>query len=164
MRLGEFARWRSHAATMRNGLQLAADARPWTGRKGVTFGGARLTERQRDLLDCAFGARRSSMPHDATTEAMRQGFWCNISQSVQRKPWSTKPPTACRNTQAYSFESDTILTSFGQMQALGWPRNLASGEEFSQAELSEIAGEGFSVSISCMIVHFYWCNPYAPWW
>ena len=161
---GEFARWRFHSAQARNRLGLPADARPWSGRSKVRFGGFRLTERQQDLVDCAWAHRRASQPNDTTTAELRKSWWCNISQAVQRKPWSSAPPGACRSTLSYSFEADTVVTGFGQMLLLGWPRNFAPSDAFTSNELYQLAGEGFSVPISAIIAHAMYCNPHAEWW
>ena len=49
-----------------------------------------MCERQLDLLNVAFEARlreatRLRVPHDQFLE-----FWCDLSQSVARKPWGAK--------------------------------------------------------------------------
>ena len=164
MRSGDYARWKAHSAMMRHKLGLAADAKPWTGRRGVTCGGYRLTERQADVLDVAWASRRSMMPENTTSDQLRENWWANLSQAVQRKPWSEVVHTTCRSGIEYSFQADTILTGFAQMQILGHPQNFANSEDFSSRELYELAGEGYSIPICSLFLHAFFCNPHAPWW
>ena len=82
----EFARWRSNSAKVRGRMGLAAGATPWTWRAAVHVVGCTPSERQRDLLDVAWVARRSAFPDTALTREIRKSWWVNLSQSVQRHP------------------------------------------------------------------------------
>ena len=150
-----FARWKVHGAKIRDELGMPANACPWTTRADVNFGGYQMTERQRNLLDCAWGARRRQLPDTVSTEDMLKGWWCNVTQSVQRKPWSATPPTPCRQTRAYSFEHDVVVTGFAHMMFLGWPRIFASNSEFSSQDLHDLSGEAFSVPIAALFSHAF---------
>ena len=125
--------------------------------------GGQLTEQQSDLLNIAWCFHRASKPATTSTDDLRTGFWANLSQSVQRKPWAEPPHTCCRSTVEYSFQLDKILSGFGQMRIMGHPANL-DRSLFSNADFMELAGEGFSIPIAAMLIHAYWENPHAPWW
>ena len=164
MKTATFARWQMHSADVRGTLQLPATATPYTGKSEISFGGHTMNQRQRDLLDCAFAARRSDMPDTSTSTELRAGLWCDISQAVQRRPWGLRPPSICRNTCLYSYEHDVVLTGYAHMLLLGWPRGFAGREEFTSTELRDLSGEAVSIPITSIILQAYWCNPWAPWW
>ncbi len=163
MKNSEFARWQTHSAKMRGSLRLPADSRPWTGRVAFTAGGSYLTPRQLDVLDCAWASRRTEFPNK-NTKQLAQGFWANVSQAVQRRPWGDMPATLCRGTVLYSFEHDVVLTGFAHLRLLGWPVSTPSRDQFTSSEVRDMAGEGFSVPIAALILHSAFCLPGAPWW
>ena len=52
-----------------------------------------------------------------------QGMWINVSQGVQRLPYSWQVPTLATSTYAESVEKDRLLSARGMMKLMGWPDN-----------------------------------------
>ena len=53
-RTGVTARWQKVSCALRQNLGLAREARPWTGRAGVTMPGTPKTPRVLDVLDLGY--------------------------------------------------------------------------------------------------------------
>ena len=159
-----YAKWQVHSARVRSALNLRGKSSPWTARGDVTLHGlGRPSARVLDVLDVAWSCRRNSMPGTATSEDLKRGFWANVSQAVQRRPWGP-PPVACKSTIMYSFAEDRLLSGHGQLRAMGCPNGCAPREAFSEGQMRCLSGEQFSVPIICMLSFAFYCNPYADWW
>ena len=103
-----YAKWKVHSACVRSALNLPGKSSPWTARGDVTLHGlGRPSARVLDVLDVAWSCRRNSMPGTATSEDLKRGFWANVSQAVQRRPWGPLP-LACKITIMYSFAEERV--------------------------------------------------------
>lgn len=157
-----YARWHSHSAAMRAKYGLPTESTPWTSQARLAGLGPGPRERERDLLDIAWSVRRGQNPYLATGD-LAKGFWCDLSQSVHRRPWGAIP-TLCRSTRAYSFEADTMLTGHSHLRLLGHGRTVAPHTAFPDAELRKLAGDGYSLPIAACCALAYYANPWGPWW
>ena len=93
-----------------------------------------------------------------------KGLYANASQAVQRHPWSVdKIATPCSSALLWSFEKMTVLSGKTHLRGMGHGTRCAPLESFSEAELREIAGQGFSGPYMSVLCSLYWANPYAPW-
>lgn len=136
---------------------------PWTGRPEVRLHGTPRTPRVKDLIDCAFVVIRDSAPHSTPTTEAIDGWLVDVSQAIQRKPWS-KRLTLTQNSQLYSFTHDACLSGCGNLQLMGWPRSVAPPSRFTEGDLRALAGEGYSLPWAAMIHYVMWANPFGPWW
>jgi hypothetical protein len=48
--------------------------------------------------------------------------------------------------------------------AQGVPRNQCPANSFDDAELRDLAGNGFNAAVCSMIVGAFFVNPYGDWW
>jgi hypothetical protein len=158
----EYARWRSHAAKVRTQYNLPSGSTGWTSRVGVQLTGISQTERIVDLINIAFSVIRDANPTTPTRTLVHDQF-CNISQSVQRKPWGCAG-TFMRSTELYSLELDYALTGLSMMRILGWPSNVVSPSTMSNNDLRELAGEAYSVPISSIVAIALFSCPGATFW
>ncbi len=159
---GDFAKWRSESSRLRSALNMPRDAKPWTGRAGVELRGVPNKEHLHDLLDIAFEDRRSKFETGTPTSDVVRGFMADLSQAVGRKAWSDGPGTARKNSIWYSFEYDCVLSGSCNMRLLGWGERFC--ESFSESELRNLAGEGYSLPIAAVLTLLFYCNPHAIWW
>ena len=156
------ARWRQHSVATRAALGLPPKSTPWSS--GAQLRGLRGDrDRRVDLLDIAFSERRNAAPY-ATEAELRSSFWANISQGVQRRPWGDLPPVLCRQSMVYSFEADAVLSGWGHLLLLGWPRSTAPRAQATDGDLRDLAGESYSVPIMAMLTYAVYCCPEMPWW
>ena len=56
-----------------------------------------------------------------------------------------------------------VLSGRSAMALIGWPHGFAH-EAFSDHDLQDLAGEGFSVPILALCAYALYLNPWAPWW
>ena len=82
---------------------------PWTSRKTVLLRGLRAGPREKDVLDVCFVAATQKHPSLSPAE-LRAKLWVNVSQSVERLPWSLEPPCFSQNSLAYSYHRDVVLS------------------------------------------------------
>ena len=94
---------------------------------------------------------------------MAWGLYVHTSQSVSRLPISLSVPTPCTRMMVHSYGQDTLLSPFAVMRFLGWPLNLLPAH-FSASQFRTLAGHGFSVLVSGMLMVLLYRNPHAPWW
>jgi hypothetical protein len=101
--------------------------RPWTAPAGVPAprcrglaGGAR----QRELLDIAYLSTclaNGSDPFDITLRQQNaHGLTCDVSQSINRSPWSHHLRTITTASRIYSFQHDRLLHGEELFRCYGW--------------------------------------------
>ena len=65
----------------------------------------------------------------------------------------------------YSFELDAVLRGSEMAYSQGWPSQLPPfAGRFSDWQIQELAGQGFSLPCATTVAAAYFHNPYAPWW
>ncbi len=69
-----FPKWRAESSAARTALGMPRDARPWTGKPGVQLRGIPGKDRELDLIDVAYAARRASMPSGSSTSEVAKSF------------------------------------------------------------------------------------------
>ena len=156
--------WRTHSSTIRAASGIPKNAKPWTTRPAVALRGLPDSERVHDLLDTAFAMQQRINPAGSTTEELVRGLMVDVSVAVQRKPWSTSPPTVTTRSMLYSFEKDTTLSGHAHMRLMGWPSDRSPAERFSDSDLRALAGESYSVPLSTLLNFTLFCNPWGTWW
>ena len=155
----------NHSIEVRDSLGLPAESRPWTQLPGVKLRGMDMTERARDVVDCAFAAARRRRPMGTPLATIIKDLWVNPSQSVKRRPWSMNgPPTVVTSSAVYSFHSDCTLSGDAHLRALGFPSGTSNVGEFSEAQLRDLAGECYSVPSITSLTYAVYLNPRASWW
>ena len=127
------ASWSSRSADMRASLGVPLQYRPWTSRKTVLLRGLRAGPREKDVLDVCFVAATQKHPSLSPAELTAK-LWVNVSQSVERLPWSLEPPCFSQNSLAYSYHRDVVLSGMSQLSLLGWGSRPVPWELFKDTE------------------------------
>ena len=165
------AKWKKHSVVMRDKLGMSAKHAPWTTRPDV-FAAKALAPRYQDVLDVAWtahvkqqrtAAAANCLPPPTDTE-MRRGFFVDVGQAVQRRPWHHGPlRMICQTSFVYSFEADGVIKPAQclRLQGLGKHLNLA---KLSDCEIRSLAGEGFAWPCVGSALWAAFLEPAAPWW
>ena len=139
---GQFV-WQRESASLRETLGVAPDVRPWTGRSSFKGRGLPRTARVLDLLDLFVmqkcREKRVNFNNAAGLAAVMQDQYIDVSQSLSRNSHTNK---AGWN---HALTTGSILYSFsrGQPATLSLPCHLREGQ------ISQLAGEGNGVPVSC---------------
>jgi hypothetical protein len=158
-----YAKWRSHSAKVRHGLQVSANYSPRTKRTPKPMlKGLASTERVVDLINVAWAERLKESP-SLTDAEKKSGYFANVSQAVQRRPWG-RMGTLCTSGIFYSYEHDLVLSGYHMCRLHGVPMGTGISSVFSSHQLRDLAGESFSLPCITTAVLPYYCNPWAPWW
>lgn len=86
--------WNVHSAKLRDTMQISPDFAPWTSRPEVKLRNfpvvsAATRSRMLDLMNIAWAARLREGKGKLDVKALKQGFYVNLSQACQRKPWGS---------------------------------------------------------------------------
>ncbi len=97
--------WNSHSTDVRDTLQMAPDLTPWTptAKLDGVPGGLRFT----DAIQIAYYAWLKTVK---TAKVPKSPAWCiDISQGIERRPWSVTPRTLAKGSLCYVFALDRVL-------------------------------------------------------
>ena len=122
--------------------------------------GVGACDRKRDLVNVAWLARIKESP-GIPTARLAENYWCDVSQSVCRKPWGAKLQSFRPNSQIYSFERDRVLKGSDCCRVRGLPMSLLQGT--SQADLLQLATDATSLPLSVIVQSAMWANPFGAW-
>jgi len=153
--------WRRHSSRTRTDLGAPRRSFEWTSKPHLRLVGVPESERQRDLLDVAWISRLKEATPSETEVDLRKGFWCDLSQSVLRKPWSSRLRNFKSRGHLYSYEKDRCLSGSDQLRVLGWPKRFFDG--VSQCEQLNLSEYATSMPLTCMLELCLWANPYGSW-
>jgi len=162
-------KWKTHSAAMRAKHQIPASATPWTRRGGVQLTGCPSTARVRDLLDVIWAAAMKQSPRFTTSTTLRKGLWSDISQDIERQPMTLAKrekgmPVFTTSSVMYSFEFDMTLSGTDHLVLLGHPPARMSRAAFSESQMRNLAGEGYSIPCASIITFLLFANPHGQWW
>jgi hypothetical protein len=157
-----FRQWRKHSGESRSALGISAQFEGWTKRTDVSLVGFPKMERSMDILNIAWASRLKGAPRESTSHQLREGFWANAAQAVQRRPWGG-PGTLTANGVWYSFEHDCCLDGFDALRVQGAPTSTSIGG-LSGSNMKELAGEAFFLGCIGTVVSAIFASPYASWW
>ena len=99
---------KAQSVQARDAINISAGYVEWT-KSAALFGVPKL-DRNKDILDIAWAHRviqkleRTSAP--PLRADMARSFFCDLSQSVKRKPWSESIPTLTTTSRIYTYEKD----------------------------------------------------------
>ena len=158
----QFGAWRKHSGKARATLQISSSFAPWTKALGVTLNGLPVSERTLDLLDVAWYDSIHSMPLSASSTELRQDFWANVSQSIQRRPWGSRGTLTTRGVW-YSYEFDTTLDGRDFLRLQGLP-TMTETRGLSDRETKDLGGEAFCAPIVGSFLAAFYYQPWAVWW
>ena len=158
----EWATWKTHSSVIRSKHNLPKQSKSWTGRPGICLRGVPNLDRVHDVIDCAFSIHRAKNPK-ASTKELVDGLMVDISQAVQRKPWSVGARTVTTRTHFYVFSEDCSLAGASHMKLMGWPTSRL-GQQFTDHELRVLAGESYSLPWNAVFHALLYCNPFGEWW
>ncbi len=157
-----YNKWRGHSARVRAKGKISSTYDGWTSQKDVLLRGVPKLGRVPDVLDVAWGHQMQKATRlRMTSSEAKAGFWCNVSQSVQRKPWGG-PGVLTTRSRFYSFEHDFTLDGNDFLRLQGAPMATAPG--FSDHELRDLGGEAFPCPCITAFSFAFYMNPWAPWW
>jgi hypothetical protein len=167
MRLKPFNKWQAYTVTVRLGFGVGPDFAPWTSSHklhGVPKGCPRVV----DLIDVAWIAalsKISKLPPDeqVTANMCSIGLFADLSQAVQRKPWSRDfVRTLHIGSLIYSFEADCVFGSHMLLRMQGFPANFASSG--STRSIQALAGESWSLPAAASAIYAAFLCDQGPWW
>ncbi len=158
-----FKQWRKHSAKVRAMVQVSPQFDGWSSRQGIRLAGFPRSERCLDALNVAWAARlMSATSKQVTSDELRQGYWVNVAQSVDRRPWGGP---GCLTTKGvwYSFERDFCLDGFDTLRLQGQPSDI-SAAGLGCGALKQLAGEAFFAPCIGNALLALYLSPYATWW
>ena len=161
----DYSAWRTHSGKLRAAHNIPPTAKPWTTRRGIALDGVASTLRVHDVLDVFWGVVVNRAPKTMSVSEVRSGLWCDVSQAVQRQNHNPRSvPGMTTRSMYYSFEFDKTISAKGNLQMLGHPATRMSRERFSENQLRELAGEGFSIPCCSIVSFLMFANPFGEWW
>ena len=86
-------------------------------------------------------------------------FWCNISQSHERKPWGSLG-TLCSTSELFLFELDSMVVEELYWVLQGYPVPTLQPETLK----SKIPAQSFFLPSVAVILAAFYLKPAAPWW
>lgn len=156
----EFKQWKVDTLAVRDSLEVSAHYQPYTTRHPPPrLGGVPPVARVFDLLDVAEASRlKAGMPV--------QGYFCNITQSVNRKPWGNMK-TLTAHTELYDFSREIMVSPIEELALHGYPAKEMLDEllaEYSCKTIQSFAGNSmFLPCIGCVLLA-YFLNSHGTWW
>jgi len=161
--------WLSHSEAIRTRNSVPKGTRPWTTRRGISLVGVPATLRAHDVLDTVWSVAVKQAARSTPASDIRKSLFCDLSQDIKRQPLTAAKrsrglPSMVTGTVYYSFEEDTTISGRGNLQLLGHPPGRMSRQSFSESQLRDLAGEGFSVPHACLISFLLFSNPFGAWW
>lgn len=163
-------KWPSYSAQIRHTLNVTSDFAPWTTRKDVRLHGVpQDCRRILDVIDVAWiHALRVNAEapeeHQKTMQDLRKEFFVDVSQAVQRRPWSRGcARTLHTGSLLYSFEVDCLFSSIFLLRLHGYPARL-NADCVSHREAQLLAGESWALPTAGMILYAAFLAKAAPWW
>lgn len=138
--------WVGHSAAMRARLKMPSNAKPWSSNPAVALPGIH-TDRVVDLLDIAWFAETTAKGLRTPDElaAVRRHLVCDVSQSVERSPWTkgTTLHTFTTTGEMYSFALDRKITQSEKFKALGFPP--VDHGSLDDSALRDLVGEAMAL-------------------
>lgn len=130
---------------MRRSIGMDLTAKPWTSRIRTQLTGLNATERVRDLIDVAwFSATKDAADH-IELERIQKHLVVDVSQAVDRRPWSMSFSTLTTNSECYVYHLDRTLLESEKFYLLGFPKWTLNPVCLSQNALRDLAGECMGV-------------------
>ena len=125
--------WPAAHAAFKDNMKMPSGVKPWTGQ--AEFHGVSRNPRILDILDSGLVYKLQE-----TGKAVReitQGYWANLWQSLQRKPWYNNLPVATCNSVLYSYEKDCVLPGHSHLRLMGYPDDMAPARLLSESALPQ---------------------------
>ena len=153
-------KWRSvHERTLADaGLALGADK--WSSTHALV--GVPKAERYTSLIDIvwALHLKKGGRPDDPA-------LYCDISQNLERLPFSSHCRALTRSSLVYSYRHDRVLVGRDHLSLLGFdPARFSNMDRFSQKAQKDLAGDAMSPPSVCfammiLIVSLDWGDLWA---
>ena len=126
-----------HARTLENaGIVLGADR--WSNTHALH--GVPKAERYTSLIDIAWELHKKRVGRDDDN-----ALFCDISQNLERLPFSPHCRALTRSSLIYSFRFDRVLTGKDHLSLLGFkPARFSNLDELSQKVQKDLAGDAMS--------------------
>ena len=103
------AGWKTHSIKMRSKMGMPVDVKPWTS-QDPELTNVSPTPRCLELLDIAyFGFLQHCQQASKCVSELK--WFVDVSQAVQRTPWSVRPGVFTQSAAPYSFHFDRVLDS-----------------------------------------------------
>jgi hypothetical protein len=160
-----FSEWRKSSNLFMDKLGFPAEYKGWTQSSTFVGKGLPQLERVRSLVNCGWAKRLSSVPYGTPWADAKIGWFCNVSQSVDRAPFG-RFQSLCQSSAIYSYELDSMLSGVDNVSSLGFSHRAAlqAARTLTDAELKSLSGEGFAMPCVGLIAYVYFLNPSGCWW
>ena len=171
-----FKKWVVHSAQVRSKLKVPHDWMPWSDVSEL-HGIPNTSRRAIELLNIGYiivlkeAQRQATLkrnPKPYRPELLSRGFFADISQAVQRKPFGPLS-TLHTNSWWYSYEHDIVLPGLVHVALNGFPSNLEWGvfgdtPQQQGCAARRLMGESFSLPVAATVVMAAFMTHGAPWW
>jgi hypothetical protein len=153
--------WQRNSSQVRTSLGLPRVSSPWTGRPGARLLGVTpWCLRQVDLIDTAWEMRCKEM-RGAAWPVLAKDYWVDVSQTILRKPWSSKLRAFRPGGHPYSFEADRCLDGTDAMRLLGWPPGRLDATP--SGDTLRLAVDSGCLPLTTCIMAAITSNPWGSW-
>ena len=159
--------WKKHTSKALDELQLPVSFEGWTGR--AQYRGPKAP-RVKAVLKIGWARRmvqhrKKGDQADATLEILARGYFADVSQSVERNPFTDGHlKTLTQRSSTYSYEGDCVFSAEDHLKTLGFSDAHTRSTGMSQGELKSLSGEAFSMPCVSLCFFMFYMNPYSPWW
>lgn len=163
-----YNKWTSHSVAMRATLRVTPSFKPWTSRTSTRLHGVPPTcSRVMEMIDiCYIDIMKQNQARPAaeqlTDDELVLGLFVDLSQAVQRRPWSYGVRTLHKRALIYSYQIDCVLPVWALFRLHGFPKNIVL--EQSASSLQGLVGESWSLPCAATAFYPMYLTPSAPWW
>eukprot|EP00971_Amphidinium_carterae_P168378 3336210-Amphidinium_carterae.2 len=112
---------------------------------------APATLRVRDLIDLAYAKFYKSLPSEQQIEDTLPAcpFIVDVSQSLQRKPWSDRVRSMCSGSCFYVYSEDRCLVPKEHLMLLGWHSSVRTSS-LTDTQIRDLSGESMGSACVCI--------------
>lgn len=160
-----FHEWRKHNANFRHTQSISSAYAEWTTSGGRRLVGCPQTPRVTDLLDTTWAMRIKDLGghgHVTTTDAAK-GFFADVGQAVQRRPWGG-PRVLATTSVVYCYEFGFCFDGEDSSRLQGCPARSVPQGMMEDASKRRLAGESFSIPAMGTVLYAMYLNPWGVWW
>jgi len=155
--------WKTDSGKIHAAEGIPKRSQQWTADPAHALHGVPDLPRLRDLLDTCYAIAQKSKPGHTKADVARS-LYCDVSQSIARRPWANTLRTATQNSCFYAFEFDRVISGAEHLRLLGWSSRRLTAGSLTDRDFRSVSGESFSLVWATVLHALLYCNPYGSWW